>query len=165
MRAPLPTTWLVVLGAIASASCIDPVRSDNVAALGPEAPGVPVGERHRPNQPCLTCHGGDGPGSPEFAIGGTINALRGKVGPAAKVTVVLTDANGATKTKTSNDVGNFYIETREWAPAYPVRVELQSGSTSKVMKTLIGGSGSCAACHYGADNAPDHMPPVFLRSQ
>lgn len=157
--------WLVVAFAIASASCIDPVRSDAVDALGPEAPGVGTGPTHRPNQPCLTCHGGNGPGSPDFAVGGTVNAVRGSVIPEARVTVLLTDANGSTKTKASNEAGNFYVETREWSPVYPIKVAILSGNASQEMKTLIGGTGSCASCHYGADNAPDHMPPVFLRSQ
>src|SRR5690348_913971 len=64
---------LVVLAAIgASPSCSDPVHSDEVAALGPEADGVRPGPLHRAGQPCMTCHGGSGPAGAVFAVAGTV---------------------------------------------------------------------------------------------
>jgi hypothetical protein len=155
-------TGLLVLAAATSSSCIDPVHSDNVAALGPEVSGVREGPTHRPGQPCLVCHGGQGPGSPEFSIAGTVYAVRNKPNSLSRATVVLTDAKGVTKTRTTNEVGTFYFEPREWSPAYPVAVELQNAGKVKAMESRIGREGSCAFCHYGADNEATHMPPVFM---
>ena len=159
------TVLLAMLGAAGSASCIDPIHTDNVTALGGEASGVREGPTHRPGQPCLTCHGGSGPGSPEFSVAGTVYAVRGGAQAVEGVSVVLTDANKETRTLVSNEVGNFYIEASRWAPATPMRVELQYGGKAKVMKSLIGGNGTCAFCHYGADNEATHMPPVFMSDQ
>lgn len=156
---------MAIFAATGSASCMDPVHSDEVAALGGEAKGVKAGKNHRPGQPCLTCHGGDGPGSPEWSVAGTIYAVRGKPDVLRDVTIVLTDATNDTKTLTSNEAGNFYIEAEDWSPTYPLRVELQGAGKAKAMKTVIGRNGGCASCHYGADNAPDHMPPVFMSDQ
>jgi hypothetical protein len=158
----LPSLVLVALGALASTSCFDPVHSDEIDALGPEVNGVGPGPTHRPGQPCRVCHGDQGPASPEFSIAGTVYAKRGKPEPIAAVNVVLTDANGVTKTVASNSVGNFYIPISTWSPTFPVSVELQSGTVAKPMVTPIGRNGGCAFCHYGADNEKTHMPPVFL---
>lgn len=153
---------LTALGATASTSCFDPVHSDEVDALGPEVNGVSPGPNHRPGQPCRVCHGGQGPASPEFSIAGTVYAKRGKPQPQRGVEVVVTDANGVTKTAVSNDVGNFYIPIDAWSPTFPVTVELNASGTVKPMITPIGRNGGCGFCHYGADNEKTHMPPVFL---
>jgi hypothetical protein len=160
---------LAVLGASGSTSCSDPVHSDAVDALGPEKAGVREGPTHRPGQHCLTCHGGLGPGSPEFSIAGTIYSARGVQEPLSGVTVSLVDATSAKRTVTSNEVGNFYIAVDTWAPAYPVRVTLEDSRADekgqKEMVTPIGRNGGCAFCHYGTDTDPSHMPPVFLRQK
>ncbi len=143
-------------------ACINPVHSDAVDALGGEVNGVGPGPRHRPGQPCLTCHGGDGPG-PDFAIGGTVYAVRNGSQGLGNVSVILTAADGSTKTLVSNDVGNFYLEASRWTPTFPLFVRLEAGGVTKEMNTRMGGSGSCATCHYGADNEPDHSPPVYMR--
>lgn len=158
---------VAVLGASFSASCLDPVHADAVAALGPERPGVRTGPTHRPGQHCLTCHGDQGPASPQFSIAGTIYSARGVLEPLSGVEIALADATGATRTAQSNEVGNFYIAASTWAPTFPVSVALQDPRADlggvKEMQTLIGRNGGCAFCHYGADNEPTHMPPVFLR--
>lgn len=157
---------LVALGAAwGSTSCIDPVHSDAVAALGGEVSGQRPGPSHRPGQDCLVCHGGSGPGSPDFTVAGTVYATRGSTTPLGGVNVVLTDANNATKTVVSNGAGNFYITASQWSPATPIAVKLEYGDKTKVMKSRIGGFGGCALCHYGADNDPTHMPPVFMSDQ
>jgi hypothetical protein len=83
------------------------------------------------------------------------------------VTVVLEDATKAQRTVVSNEVGNFYVAKSTWSPVFPVYVTLEDSRADKngvqVMQTPIGRNGSCATCHYGADNEPTHMPPVFLR--
>jgi len=158
---------IVVLGASGSASCFDPVHSDEVDALGPERHGVLPGPNHRPGQNCLTCHGGRGPGSPEFSIAGTIYSARGVLEPLASVTVSLQDASGATRDAVSNEVGNFYVTSASWSPIYPVQVALHDRRADemgvKEMVTPIGSNGGCTFCHYGADGELTHMPPVFLR--
>jgi hypothetical protein len=129
-------TALALFGA-----CANPVHDDAVTALGPEAPGVPPGPTHRPGQPCLTCHGGQGPASEQFSIGGTAYETQrlplsdGAPAPASAplvgATVQLTDssslgdasdagAGNATQTTTTNSVGNFFILESDWAPVFPI---------------------------------------------
>ena len=153
---------LVVSIALAafSASCLDPVHSDAVDALGPEANGVPEGPTHRPGQPCLTCHGGDGPG-PDFASAGTVYETRGGTAPMPDVVVLLRDATGATRTALTNSVGNFYITAGEWSPAYPMFAELHYGDITKKMDTRIGRNAGCAECH--RDGGRTKMPAVYLK--
>lgn len=168
MRARSLLLLLFAIAAVSSiAACWDPVRSDAVEALGPERKGVLPGPSHRPGQPCLTCHGGDGPGSPQFAAAGTIYSAEGIAEPIEGVNIVLVDSIGAKRSAVSNEVGNFYIATDEWMPVFPLRVELEDMRADekgvKKMITSIGRSGDCATCHYGADHEPSHMPPVYLR--
>ncbi len=167
LRPMLSRRSFFVASVLLCASCTDPVHDDAVAALGDERRGVRPGATHRPGQPCLTCHGPQGPGSPELSIAGTVYSARGVQEPLSSVLVVLTDANQSTRTVVSNEVGNFYVASLSWTPTYPVSVELQDPRADnggvKSMVTQIGRSGSCATCHYGADDDPKHMPPVFLR--
>jgi hypothetical protein len=152
------------------AACFDPVHDDAVDALGPEKRGVRPGPNHRPGQPCLTCHGDQGPAEPEFALAGTIYLARGVLEPVSGVTVHLVDAVDAGRDPRTNEVGNFFVGKTDWTPVYPIRVELQDirsdedGGT-KTMFSRIRAEGSCADCHHDADAAPDHMPGVFLREK
>lgn len=143
-------------------SCWNPVHADAVDALGDEVAGIPRGPTHRAGQPCTTCHGGDGPGSPEFSMAGTIYASRTSLVAMPGVTVVMVDRGGSTKTAVSNEVGNFYVEADSWSPVYPVHVELQYGSFTKKMDTRIGRNGGCNYCHQGTGDG-SHSPAVFLR--
>lgn len=167
MRA-LPFVILAALALAAGTSCANPVHTDAVAALGDEAPGVPPGETHRAGQPCSTCHGGEGPG-PDFAVAGTIYEARGVAKAMPGVTVTLTDANGDSRQPLSNEVGNFFLRSQDWAPAYPVYASLSyvdpvtGKKDSATMISRIGGNRGCAFCHHGADNEPSHMPPVYLQ--
>lgn len=152
------------------AACVDPVHDDAVLVLGPEKRGVRPGPNHRPGQPCLTCHGEQGPADPAFAIAGTIYLARGVLEPVAGVTVHLEDANRTTRDPRSNEVGNFFVGKTDWAPVYPIKVELrdpradEDGGT-KTMLTPMRAEGSCAACHHDAAGAQDHMPAVYLREK
>jgi hypothetical protein len=150
-------------------ACVDPVHDDAVEALGPERRGVREGPNHRPGQPCLTCHGGEGPASPEFSVAGTIYLARGVLEPVSGVTVHLVDATGATRDPRSNEVGNFYIGRSDWSPIYPVTVTLVDPRAEvngeKKMETLLRRSAGCADCHRGAEGAPDRMPAVYLREK
>ncbi len=157
----------VVLGGSGSASCFDPVHSADVNALGPERQGILPGPNHRPGQNCRTCHGGDGPASPEFSIAGTIYSASGVLEPLSGVTVALEDASGEAREAVSNEVGNFYITSASWSPAFPVHVALHDRRADangvKEMVTPIGRNGACAFCHFGPVDEPTHMPPVYLR--
>lgn len=162
----------VMLAAIASTSCFDPVHSDEVNALGGETNGVGPGPLHRPGQPCRTCHGGMGPGSPEFSIAGTIYLTRDVGTPQAGVSVTITDVTGDKRTLTSNQAGNFYIDINQWSPTFPVKVRVGSEGLTDDQKRAqaqmvspIGRDGGCGFCHYGADNEPTHMPPIYMVSQ
>lgn len=169
----------VALAATLSTSCFDPVHSDEVAALGDEVAGVRTGPTHRPGQPCLVCHGGKGPGSPEFEIAGTIYEYRSAASAGVdNVLVRLTDVTGHVVRRRSNRAGNFYVEKDSETLYYPLTVELgedvQGGdprikpSGTKSMMTPIGRNGGCAFCHVhnldlaDKNKATTHMPQVFL---
>jgi hypothetical protein len=154
---------LVAAFAAASASCIDPVHADAVAALGPEPSREREGPRHRPGQPCLVCHGGEGPG-PDFVVAGTVYAVRGGTKGLEGAVVVMKDATGREKRQETNEVGNFYLTERQWSPVFPLTVHLEHRGDKKEMDTRIGRDGGCASCHRG-DGDPSHMPPVYMRDQ
>ncbi len=156
----------VFLGAFValSSSCIDPVHSDDVDALGPEAPGVPEGLTHRAGQPCLTCHGGLGPGSPRFSVAGTVYLKRTDTAALQGATVVITDADGDSRSVETNEVGNFRIERDTWNPIFPLRISLSYQGEDATMKTLVNGNGGCNFCHRG-DGDSTHSPRVYLRTK
>ena len=160
MRNALPH-HLLVLALVAS--CIDPVHTDAVDALGPEAAGVRTGPNHRPGQPCMTCHGGNGPG-PDFAVAGTVYEVRNGTAGLPGVTVTLTDATNTSRSLVTNDVGNFYLRAERWAPVYPLHAELHYGDALKKMESRIGRIGGCAECHRGTGDTA-RMPAVFMRDQ
>lgn len=150
MRACSPALAALVVALVATTlSCFNPVHSDAVTALGDEVPGVPKGATHRAGQPCLVCHGGNGPG-PDFAIAGTVFETSAALKGANSATVRLIDAKGKKIETSTNTVGNFYLEAGKWSPTYPVSVTVLESPTSaspKVMATPIGRQTSCAACH------------------
>lgn len=144
------------------ASCIDPIHQRNVEDLGGEQDGIRPGPRHRAGQPCLVCHGGQGPGEPDFSFGGTVYETEGATTPAPNVVVRITDAKGREVTRTTNDVGNFYVRREELDPAFPAKVKLERGKDTAEMGSVIGGTGSCADCHVGA-GGPSKVPRVYLK--
>jgi hypothetical protein len=146
---------------IGLAACVDPTHDAQVQALGGEAPGVPHGPLHRPGQPCLVCHGEAGPASQTFVMAGTVFATQGSSAPASGVQVVIEDVNGAIRTPTTNEAGNFYITSAEWSPKLPAEVQISKGMTSEAMLTLIGRDGSCADCHTQTPG-PTSPGPVYL---
>ena len=155
---------VVTLVLAAASACYDPVHLDAVASLGEEVAGVPRGPTHRAGQPCTTCHGGDGPGDPEFAVAGTIYAVRGGTQPFEGAVVTIVDAAGQTRTVRSNQVGNFYIERSQWSPVFPLHVEVEGGGARRVMVTTIGRDGGCGSCHRGGGDS-SFVPGVYLREQ
>jgi hypothetical protein len=144
------------LGFACLCACANPVHDDAVSALGPEAPGVPPGPTHRPGQPCLTCHGGQGPASLQFSMGGT--AYQNQLLPLADggaptsaplvgATVLLTDSVNSTQSVTTNSAGNFYILESQWVPTFPVGglENYPDGSTANLNHEIQVCQGDCAS--------------------
>jgi mono/diheme cytochrome c family protein len=138
--------------ALLLAACGDPVHDRAVEALGSEKAGVRQGPLHRPGQPCLTCHGGEGPASYEMAFGGTVYALLDGDSPGAGAIVRLLDANNRTYDVTANCAGNFWVPRGAFQGTFPVTAAVtmkpsSMPSISRVMTTQMKRGGSCADCH------------------
>jgi len=131
---------LLLLAALSAsalvASCGDPVHDAEVTALGPEASGVSPGPDHRPGQPCLVCHGGQGPASAQFSLAGTVYQAQDNTVGIGQVQVKITDVNKSTGTATTNSVGNFYITASTYTPTYPADVELDYTGLSQAVQML-----------------------------
>lgn len=154
----------LVLGLLFLASCFDPVHDDAVSSLGPERSGERPGPTHRSGQPCLTCHGGQGPGSPQFSIAGTVFTVRGGTEPASGATVTITDANNETHSFTTNRAGNFYVGEGAWSPTFPLSVAVDGQGVHAAMVSKVGRDGSCGSCHRDAGDA-NHMPGVYVSAK
>ncbi|HVY47825.1 MAG TPA: hypothetical protein VHB21_18180 [Minicystis sp.] len=151
---------LVVAALLPLASaCADPVHDDAVEALGAENPNVPEGPLHRPGQPCLVCHDGSGPADLTFSFGGTVYQTEQDKTPMVGATVLLTDSSGAKQIAETNCAGNFFVEAVDFAPVFPVHVQVEFEAAVATMRSHIGVQGSCAACHVGKDTGAgvDHV--------
>jgi hypothetical protein len=182
VRYLVPLGLLLALAVVMS--CGDPVHEAEVSALGPEAPGVPPGPTHRPGQPCLTCHGGEGPGGLTFVTAGTVYVNPYTPGtttyaPLVDGTVALVDATGHTYNATTNTVGNFFVATDQWSATFPLGEYTPDGGTpastiditvapagmptnTTPMTTAIERGGvyaSCAYCHFDppGPTTPGHV--------
>ena len=131
--------------------CVDETHEEAVQALGPEQPGVPKGPLHRPGQPCLTCHGGEGPASAQFTVAGTLYALQGQPDPAISAVAQIEDILGRIWNAKTNAAGNFYVSPSEFTPQYPTQMNVipAGGDPSQAIPMIgfAGRSGSCADCH------------------
>jgi mono/diheme cytochrome c family protein len=152
-----------IAAALASVSCVDEVHAQDVAALGPEASGVARGPLHRPGQPCLACHGGSGPASAQFSVGGTVYLTQGGDMPAPGTRVEIEDIDGEIWTVATNAAGNFFVTVADFAPHYPTQMQVTSsdGSITQQMLTHVGRDGSCADCHTPTAG-PTSPGPVYL---
>jgi len=149
----------------ALSGCANPVQDARIAELGPEDPGVPPSEIHRPGQPCLLCHGPYKGAGPEMSVAGTIYGYSWDANnpdpiPVEGVTIEISDSNGtapATPPKT-NCAGNFYLTTTDYNPSFPLRVAIrypvdgEKDGQRHSMGTRISRDGSCGSCHKGAPN-------------
>ena len=153
---------LCTLIVAAGAACGDPVHDNEVAALGPEAPGESPGPTHRAGQPCLVCHDGSGPGNLKMSVAGTIYLAQSAPDPLPNARVHLVDANGSAREAITNSVGNFLVPFSEWAPTAPISVTLSYPAdvspalNTATMSTFIGRDGSCASCHYDPAGPSSH---------
>jgi hypothetical protein len=148
---------------LASVSCQNPVHDQEVAALGREQANVPPGPLHRPGRPCLTCHGGEGPASAQFSVGGTVCDLKGQSPPAVGAQVQVEDSTGKHWLAATNAAGNFYVAASEFTPRYPTQVTIASadGSVVQQMLTYVGRASSCADCHVNPESNTS-PGPVYL---
>jgi hypothetical protein len=111
-----------------------------------------------PGVPCIECH--------ERLRDGPIYTAAGTLYPSAhepddcngvggSVSVVITDANGATYTLPVNAAGNFFTRTRI---AAPYRAKVVSGTKTRTMMTPQS-DGDCNVCHSenGSQKAPGRV--------
>jgi hypothetical protein len=143
--------------------CVDEVHNEDVAALGPEQPGVPPGPLHRPGQPCLTCHGGSGPAKVQFSVGGTVYETEGQTTPSVGSQVLIEDIDGNLwTTAPTNAAGNFFVLLSDFAPHYPTQPTVipENGTVSITMATHVSRDGSCADCHSNPAG-PSSAGPVY----
>jgi len=132
------------------------VHDSAVSALGPEAANIPQGQYHRAGQPCVVCHGSEGPANTQFSIAGTVF-----FGPATtaspigvgNVTVQLEDDAQSKFSVTTNCVGNFWITPAAYNPNFPMLAAVgYAGQPNQSMFTQISRAGSCASCHSDPPN-------------
>lgn len=147
-------TLALLLCLVASSGCMDPVHDDAVKALGDEAPGVPPGPLHRPGQPCLTCHGGEGPADAEFSLAGTAYLLQLEPHTPAPpgTTIIIEDVDGVAGTVSANAAGSFWVNADTWRPKYPLKLSLKYGNLTARMNGTVGRAGSCADCHVDSND-------------
>ncbi|HEY2899104.1 MAG TPA: hypothetical protein VGL59_00910 [Polyangia bacterium] len=145
--------WLVIVFpfVIACAPAVlspaDPVRSAQIAALGSEAAGTPPGPLHRPGQPCVLCHDGQG-GPRQMSVAGTIFRDDMDRTPLADADVVMIDSAKTRFTAHTNCVGNFFVWPGDYQPVFPFWVAVSQGANASPMETPIQRDGSCASCHF-----------------
>ena len=151
------------LAAALAWACGDPVHDTRVDSLGGEQGSA--GPTPRPGQPCLACHGGDGPAGAELAIAGTIfQSAAPSSPPVVGATVTVFDATqvadgGAPHSATTNGAGNFYFRKSDWSPVYPlhdISVSFPGIASPTLMGTTVGRDGSCATCHFDPKGAASH---------
>jgi hypothetical protein len=157
---PAVGATMAMIAMAAMASCVDTTHDDQVQALGGEAAGVARGPDHRPGQPCLVCHGGEGPASSHFSVAGTVYAVFKATAPAVGAQVQIEDISGTTIVAPTNQVGNFYIAAQDWQPVYPTQMQVSLGAATQQMLTHVGREGSCAACHQSTIG-PGSPGPVY----
>ena len=153
---------LVGLGIIAllSGGCEDPVRQEQLAALGPEAANVPPGPLHRPGQPCLLCHEPMGLASP-FTVAGTVFQTLAESPPVGGVEVRLIDAARRSFVAYTNCVGSFFVTPSEYEPVLPLWVSLSGQGLNIAMESPMHKDGDCGFCHQ-SKKSPFSAGRVFL---
>ena len=132
---------------------------------------MPTGPTHRPGQPCLTCHGGNGPSSLELSVAGTVyQSAAPDSPPLAGAAVTIFDATqladgGAPQTVTTNAAGNFYIPRSSWTPFFPlhdISVAYPGVAAPTTMHTNVGRDGSCGTCHFDPKGNDSHGHVYFV---
>jgi hypothetical protein len=151
----LPILAVMSAVSVGSSCALDPVHDANVKALGGEEDGIPAGEFHRPGQPCLVCHGAQGPADQKFLIAGTVMYGPVKNQPVPFAEVRIRDATKAVQCFPTNCRGNFFVTPDRYSQGllFPLQVSIKKNDIQRVMNSYIGREGSCGFCH--------KSPPFF----
>jgi hypothetical protein len=165
-RALIVTVLVVTATALVTGCNSDPVHDKAVDDLGGETPGIPKGPHHRAGQPCLVCHGGDGPASSVFSLAGTVYQFQDTKVPLEDGLVRVLDSAGRKHEVATNCAGNFFVMRTDFEPKYPAWVKLVYGHQGPLpyqipMTTPIYRQGSCGACH-GPTATQSSEGPVYL---
>ena len=150
----------LLLTAPLSGGCVDPVQQEQVAALGPEEPGVAVGPLHRSGQPCLICHSSAGEAS-RFTAAGTVYGTATVRQPIGGVKVRLIDASRRSYVAYTNCVGNFFVLPGEFEPVMPMWASLSGYDADIDMESPMHKDGDCGFCHK-PEKSPSSAGPIFL---
>ena len=154
--------WVPLLMLAACTS--DPVLESRTAALGSEDPAVPVGEDHRPGQPCVTCHQPSGASDRHFALAGTVLWGPVKLQGVAGARVELLDARPGPlppRVVTTNCAGNFFIDATDDL-TFPLRVRVGAKGKTRDMRSPIFRERSCAGCHESERSTSSPGPVLLL---
>lgn len=154
-----PTVGLGIL-ALLTGGCQDPVRQEQIAALGPEAANVPPGPLHRPGQPCLLCHESMGPAN-RFTVAGTVFQAPSDRQPVGGVQVQLIDAARRSFVAYTNCVGSFSVTPAEYEPVLPLWVSLSGLGLHIDMESPMHKDGDCGFCHR-SEKSSSSAGHVFL---
>lgn len=144
-------------------ACVDPEHDSQVDDLGPEVEGVPAGPLHRPGQPCLTCHGKEGPADQEFSIAGTVYYEQKSTQPMPNVLVHVIDWQHNESVMATNCAGNFWVQPGDYTPLQPYATWLEYAGQHSSMTSLSFREGSCAFCHRDPAG-PSSVGHIFFRS-
>jgi hypothetical protein len=167
---PLPSRvtigWTLLCLATCLVGCGDRIQNEAIDKLGPEVPGVPKGPLHRGGQPCLVCHGGNGPGASTFSLAGTVYTTQGSHDPMADVLVTFLDSESREYRTGTNCAGNFFVMESDFVPVWPLFVKVTYGKQPNgapydhPMGSPVYREGSCNHCH--ADPAgPEAVGHIF----
>lgn len=161
----------LAVGAGYTSACLneDPLHTNAVNALGPEAANIPQGQYHRAGQPCGVCHGAEGPANTQFALAGTVffgpGSTSNPVGVGNVTIQFLDDAQSMFSVQT-NCVGNFWVSPSDWTPQFPVLVSIagapQGTTLTATMQSHIGRDPSCGNCHQYPTNLNYYETPGLI---
>lgn len=119
------------------------------ACEGEEGPGGSSSEgdsTHNTGRNCIECHG-------KLEYAGTIYSNASGSSTVSGAKVIITEADGATRTLTSDQTGNFYTEEGNPEDGYAVAVE---GNTVQMSATATNGGCNVSGCHDGSATARVH---------
>jgi hypothetical protein len=128
-----------------AASDPDPTAPDAAAVAGPcdEAVAMAASGKHKPGEPCLSCHRAGGPG-PAFTLAGTAYTTLAGGTPVVGATVHVVDATGADVALVTARNGNFWTAQPF---AFPVTVRASRCPETRPMIGAVSATG--ADCNRG----------------
>lgn len=117
-------------------------------------------ELMHPGLSCMGCHGSD-PEAPDFIVAGTVYQRLDDADECfgvADVIVEVTDATGQLLSLTTNDAGNFFLESEGASLTMPYTAVVRLESDTGAMQATQA-NGDCAGCHIegGTSGAPGRI--------